>query len=38
MGKGTRIVPIFKVSNVTGEGLDLLKIFLNLISSQKQLL
>lgn len=36
MGKGTRIVPIFKVSNVTGEGLNLLKIFLNLIPSQKQ--
>lgn len=36
MGKGTRVVPIFQVSNVTGEGLDLLKLFLNLIPSQKE--
>ena len=36
MGKGTNVVPIFQVSNVTGDGLDLLKIFLNLLPSQKE--
>ncbi len=28
---GGRVVPVFRVSNVTGEGLDLLKAFLNLL-------
>ena len=28
-----RVCPIFQVSNVTGENLDLLKMFLNLLSS-----
>ena len=36
MGKGTKVVPIFQVSNVNGEGLNLLKIFLNLLPSQKE--
>lgn len=30
-----RIVPIFPVSNVTGEGLDLLRSFLNLVPSRR---
>ena len=29
MGRETNVVPIFQVSNVTGEGLDKLKMFLN---------
>ena len=29
--QGGRVVPVFRVSNVTGEGLDLLKSFLNLL-------
>jgi GTPase len=36
MGRGTNVVPIFQVSNVTGEGLDKLKMFLNLIPSDKE--
>ena len=28
-----RVCPIFQVSNVTGENLDLLKMFLNLLSA-----
>ena len=36
MGRGTIVVPIFQVSNVTGEGLDKLKMFLNLIPSDKE--
>lgn len=36
MGRGTNVVPIFKVSNVTGEGLNKLKMFLNLIPSDKE--
>ena len=28
----TRMCPIFQISNVTGENLDLLKMFLNLLS------
>ena len=36
MGRGTTVVPIFQVSNVTGEGLDKLKMFLNLIPSDKE--
>ncbi|MHA2365083.1 MAG: GTP-binding protein [Candidatus Hodarchaeales archaeon] len=30
-----RLVPIFKVSNVTGEGLNLLKIYFNLLTSSR---
>lgn len=30
-----RLCPIFQVSNVTGENLDLLKMFLNLLTTQK---
>ncbi len=36
IGRTTRIVPIFKVSNVTGEGIDLLTQFLNLIPAYKR--
>lgn len=36
MGRGTELVPVFQVSNVTGVGLDLLKLFLNLIPSDKE--
>ena len=36
MGRGTTVVPIFQVSNVTGEGLDKFKMFLNLIPSDKE--
>ena len=36
MGEGSTIVPIFQVSNVTGEGLDLLKMFLNLLPSKRE--
>ena len=32
----TGFVPIFQISNVTGQGLDLYKSFLNLIPTQKQ--
>ncbi|KAI0567536.1 GTP-binding protein [Gracilaria domingensis] len=30
-----RVVPIFSISNVTGEGLDLLRAFLNLVPSRR---
>ena len=30
----SRICPIFQISNVTGENIDLLKIFLNLLSAR----
>ena len=30
-----RLCPIFQVSNVTGENLDLLKMFMNLLSSRQ---
>lgn len=30
----TRMCPIFQISNVTGENMDLLKMFLNLLSSR----
>jgi len=36
MGEGTRIVPIFQVSNVTGEGLPALRMFLNLLPSKRE--
>ena len=36
MGRETNVVPIFQVSNVTGEGLNKLKMFLNLIPSDKE--
>ncbi|MFQ6123869.1 MAG: GTP-binding protein [Candidatus Heimdallarchaeota archaeon] len=36
IGRTTRIVPIFKVSNVTGKGIDLLTQFLNLIPAYKR--
>ena len=36
MGRGTELIPVFQVSNVTGEGLNLLKMFLNLIPSDKE--
>lgn len=29
-----RVCPIFQISNVTGENLDLLKMFLNLLSAR----
>lgn len=29
-----RMCPIFQISNVTGENMDLLKMFLNLLSSR----
>lgn len=31
-----RVCPIFQVSNVTGEGLDLLRMFINLLTSNSQ--
>jgi len=36
MGSGARIAPIFKISNVTGEGMQLLHLWLNLLPSQKE--
>lgn len=36
MGEGTRVVPIFQISNVTGEGLPALRLFLNLLPSKRQ--
>ena len=36
MVKGTNIVPIFCISNTTGDGLDNLKLFLNLLPSKKE--
>jgi GTPase len=36
MGDGTRVVPIFQVSNVTGEGLPCLRLFLNLLPSKRE--
>ena len=36
MGDGTRVVPIFQISNVSGEGLPLLKLFLNLLPSKRE--
>lgn len=36
MGQGTSIVPIFQISNVTGEGLDNLRLFMNLLPSRKE--
>ena len=32
----TRMCPVFQVSNVTGDNLDLLKMFLNLLSTRVQ--
>jgi GTPase len=36
MGQGTRVVPIFQISNVTGEGLYKLRLFMILMPSKRE--
>lgn len=36
MSQHTRLVPMIQVSNVTGQGLDLLRLFLNLLPSKQE--
>lgn len=36
MCRGGRLVPMLQISNVTGEGLDLLRLFLNLLPSKQE--
>ena len=36
LAEGARLVPVFQVSNVTGEGLDLLRLFLNALPARRE--